>query len=555
MQMYVTVVEAVKIQSYVFGSNRLRENIGASHLVWQATELWPFEAVLEVCGAGKHNILITENRPDLDPTVRIENGGVDAEIIYAAGGNVLILFRDQGLAKRFAMALSRRALEEAPGLRLLIATKGFEWDASGCPLRDAVDKVFGELRRMKEAPELSAPLLGLGVTVPCGSTGLPAVGWVKLPDGTRQPASAEVMAKDRAAESAGERLKRTAALAQEYRFPTEFDNLGRARGEFSYIAVGHADGDSMGKTIQEVGKEATDNRSYINKLRAFSRALNDVGQAAFEATLQALLQRIERRDGKPVIRETADGDLVTEVELVQVPGDSGRWYLPFRPLIFGGDDFTFVSDGRLGLALLMKFMSAFRSEAERRKNAFAGRTLTASGGVAIVKGHYPFARAYSLAEELCHAAKYHRERELNGEAVPCLDWHFAQAGLLGSLREIRERQYRVKLPSHRTGRLELRPVVLVRDARHSCRDWPTIEEGIKAFRSPDWLGRRNKMKALISALRGGPEAVKQFRDLYNDGRSLPKICDAFGNWPEQGWQGPHCGYYDSLELVDWYVSL
>lgn len=38
-QYHLVIVDTTGIQSYIFGSNRLRENVGASFLVHQATEL------------------------------------------------------------------------------------------------------------------------------------------------------------------------------------------------------------------------------------------------------------------------------------------------------------------------------------------------------------------------------------------------------------------------------------------------------------------------------------------------------------------------------------
>ena len=40
MDCTLTVLDTAGIQSYIFNSNELRENIGASHLVYQATTYW-----------------------------------------------------------------------------------------------------------------------------------------------------------------------------------------------------------------------------------------------------------------------------------------------------------------------------------------------------------------------------------------------------------------------------------------------------------------------------------------------------------------------------------
>jgi len=37
-EFYLVIVDTTGIQSYIFGSNRLRENVGASFLVHAATE-------------------------------------------------------------------------------------------------------------------------------------------------------------------------------------------------------------------------------------------------------------------------------------------------------------------------------------------------------------------------------------------------------------------------------------------------------------------------------------------------------------------------------------
>jgi hypothetical protein len=42
------IVDTSQIQPYVFGSNRLRENIGASHLVASATDGWAKDALIKV---------------------------------------------------------------------------------------------------------------------------------------------------------------------------------------------------------------------------------------------------------------------------------------------------------------------------------------------------------------------------------------------------------------------------------------------------------------------------------------------------------------------------
>jgi hypothetical protein len=112
-------VECGGIQSYVFGSNRLLENVGASYLVAQATEAWIFDA-LNAAGL-QHNVTDPHaDNPFAQGHLFDDGNAWQAEVIYFGGGNCTILFRDQDGAKKFTCQLSRRALREAPNLRLEI---------------------------------------------------------------------------------------------------------------------------------------------------------------------------------------------------------------------------------------------------------------------------------------------------------------------------------------------------------------------------------------------------------------------------------------------------
>jgi hypothetical protein len=151
-------VECGGIQSYVFGSNRLLENVGASYLVAQATEAWIFDALK--AARLQHNV--TDPRAD-DPFVQghlFDDGNAwQAEVIYFGGGNCTILFRDQRNAIEFTDQLSRRALCDAPNLRLEIHRE--PWNPDALPLGKAVGKLRKEMKAAISRQQQSAPLLGL----------------------------------------------------------------------------------------------------------------------------------------------------------------------------------------------------------------------------------------------------------------------------------------------------------------------------------------------------------------------------------------------------------
>jgi hypothetical protein len=228
--------------------------------------------------------------------------------------------------------------------------------------------------------------------------------------------------------------------------------------------------------------------------------------------------------------------------------------LPFRPIVFGGDDATFVCDGRLGLDLAATYLAAFTDG-----KLADDQPIFARAGVAVVKSHFPFSRAYELADSLAANAKraidsLHVEKE---EGVTVLDWHFSTTGIILDLAEIRNREYRTA----DSRSLLMRPVRLTNatPATLRWRSWLNFESLMAAFQHDQgydfgvWSGRRNKLKALRDALRGGPEAVRLFLTSYQL-QALPSI-PGQPDMATNGWQGPECGYFDAVEALDFYISL
>ena len=516
---------------------------------------------------------------ELDPQKHVDDPGHNAavEVLYAGGGNVVALFREDTEARQFTRNLSEQVLLQAPNLQLVIAQQPFEWKDS---LYDAVEAAFQHLVRQGRARTVTTALLGSSVTAMCRSTGTPAVGYttmIKNDPTSMYPASAEILAKydltllrGHTESETDQRLRTMAPLNKpDLKYPSDFDDLGRSAGEHSFIAVVHADGNSMGQRIRELGQaQRGNNRKYIEEMRAFSDAVDGAARAALRDTVEALTAQINDKTHTIVHRnpfdELARIDLARDTDQDGNPID--RWFVPFRPIVFGGDDVTFVCDGRLGLSLALTYLDAFEKHTEK----LASGKATACAGVAIVKTHYPFARAYALAEELCGSAKeFRRKRDLEGA---CLDWHFALSGLAGDLKEIRTREYDTP-----RGSLTQRPVTAKTKAGYEVHSWETVRAGVNAFQDvktagerPDWSARRNKVKALRDALRNGGEAVEHFRLKF----LMTK--DGAGGLPDVGWtkvsrqrgwdtievkEGAEikhqavCAYFDAIELADWFIPV
>jgi hypothetical protein len=538
----LVVLETSHIQKYIFGSNRLKENVGASYLVAAATEEWVHDVIFQL--DISHNL---DEPGFLNNT--IESNDLDVEILYCGGGNAVLLFRYDMIAKSFISILSRKALMEAPGLQLTFHKEEFNWHNAS--LSEAVGDALGVLKTQRSHQPPRTGIAGLGVTTMCASTSLPATMMDKDPDGNWQAISAEVYAKREAGDEVKDffgklipeieyQLKEEKAL--DYRFALEFDDLGRTKGESSFIAVVHIDGNDMGEIIRGMKKKyptSKDNRPYIDAMRKFSENVKNAASDSLIKMLALLMNSIDEEVHKiQSLNSKAD---------IQLEKKDGKYILPFRPLVTGGDDITFVCDGRIGLDMAVSFIKAF----EKYTGEYFESKLTACAGVAIVNAHYPFARAYNLAEELCQSAKLERHdtgHKKGDKDRSLIDWHYTTGGLYDDLDGMREREYVGK-----DGLLYLRPVFIGENEEHPHRTWDNVQRISTQFQT-SWSEHRSKAKALMDELREGDDAAKAFQIRYMDDKNLtlPEIKDIQGN---QTWHDGRCLYYDALELMDLYIPI
>ena len=104
--------------------------------------------------------------------------------------------------------------------------------------------------------------------------------------------------------------------------------------KISWLSVIHADGNGLGQIFQNFRQEskATSDRDYIEKYRKFSLALDE---CTINATVSALEKLIEINDFcKRVINEKTKNEEI---------------FIPFIPLILGGDDLTVICDGEYAI--------------------------------------------------------------------------------------------------------------------------------------------------------------------------------------------------------------
>lgn len=538
----VTVIDTTGKQKYIFNTNRLRENIGASFLLSQSTKEWIEDILEKDLGVPKNRQLES-----------IETSDLKAEVIYAAGGNALILFKLRSDAVQFTKLLSKRVLLQAPGVNLLVAHSNFDWDNDS--LYTTVENLKSteiEVQKYEQTP--SVPLLSLSVTANCNSTQLPAVDvsekYIEYGEDEEVDSyliSTETREKLKAVRKANQRLQKELEVDENsYRFPYRIDNLGRTEEESSYVAVVHIDGNNMGNRFKECG-QGKGNRDYINDIRQLSQRIEEAGIESLKVVTQFLIESV--KEGKIV-------GTLGEFELKKFSEESEILFLPFRPLVYAGDDITFICDGRLGLELAGLFLETWEKQTIKISD---NQPLTACAGVSIVKTHYPFARAYKISEDLCQQAKrfVRKEREEQGkDYFSAIDWHLGVSGLLGSISTIRQREYQV-VNNNKTWNLVMRPLSL--NQEDEWRTWLGLTQVVKEFKiGENWRERKNKVIALREVLRQGSiEAVEEFLLTYQL-PSLPLFPESSGQneqLSKQGWKDRICGYFDAIEAIEFYLGI
>ncbi|MGO9083584.1 MAG: Cas10/Cmr2 second palm domain-containing protein [Candidatus Sulfotelmatobacter sp.] len=453
--MNLVLIETSGNQNYIFATNKLRENVGASELTYRAGKEYVRDAVSEEGGSG---------------------AGIKE--VVAVSGKAILLVPDETVGKRVISTVTRRALKEAPGLDIRgVVGWSFEWD------NGKIHEKIGEAHRLLEAlrsrvPGPVARFQRLPVVAECSTSGLPAKRFAgkkdQLPEDERGPRSAESIAKQEAREGWHQRLQRLLD-AHRIRFPlpdatTELEKLG-----CDWLAVIHADGNGLGQVFLGFDQFASGDTDYIDKLGRFSRALDCCTEKAFCVALSVLKPRGERE------------------------------VLPIVPLVLGGDDLTVVCDGRQA----MKFTKRFLDEFERLTGADSliaeimaqkpcqGK-VTSCAGIAIVKPHFPFHAAYELAEELLRSAKELLRSAKKQKPRSAVDFHILYDASGPDLKRIRAQL----TTDYRSTSLVARPYVLSGEQEFEHRRWQDLDARIQTVNAKE-NGRRRLPNSMLHELREG----------------------------------------------------
>lgn len=434
--MFLVLIETSGNQNYIFSTNKLKENIGASELTYRAGTKWVLEAVEKVTSSKwslwKNNEQLRDKLLDKKLNKPIESSkDIKVEIIVATSGKALLLTQDRETAKYIIQYVTYQALVEAPGLDICGVFEPFNWKQNDLgEINRKLHKKFEFVRSQRPSPNLR--FLRLPVIDECSTSGLPAsqLEEIKLDGKDKSVLRSKVSCSKRQYSFEGfarieEFIKREnlnfkiassfRVLDEELRkqkFPDEsqedFNNQDNKKSSLDWVAVVHADGNGLGEVFLNFGEYVENNRDYVDKYRKFSIALDICTEKAFLSALETF--------------ETEKDNLI-----------------PIIPLILGGDDLTVICDGKFALKFTEKFLLNFECETQSNDNlegiipkiakkALDVERLSACAGVAIIKPHFPSSVAYQLAEHLMQSAKNVKKKIVNSKTdkpYPCsaLDFH------------------------------------------------------------------------------------------------------------------------------------
>ena len=519
------LLDTVSIQRYIFGSNKLKENIGASRLIqWIFVD--PLRKTIQEIFPGTPKDIFEDWEQEV-PRYTVLKPKTPSqvetpfEVGYIGGGNALLFFQDQKKAKDFVTQWTQRLLVEAPGIITAESIK--DMDDTDLWNKKNKQSLFDGLseNKCKFIPQTIIPRHG--VTALCQRSGYSQEVLYKDPEPTGpRYVSCVTGSKLAAAEEANTQLAKDkdfkGILGNSFVFTDELDRLGQSKGEDSHIAIVHIDGNDMGQRFMDT--------KSLQETRSLSKQIREITKTTFKCMLCTIVDQEKALAASLGLKDNS------------FPQDrTGKFVLPLRPIIIGGDDVTFVAEGRLGLYFAELFLKEFEKQSITLKPS-----LSACAGVAITKTKYPFYRGYVLAEQLCSTAKKRRREE--NSSGSWIDFHVAYGGFSGDIEEIRQKHYTAP-----QGKLCLRPYKIGDSGEYGFDTLIGNKKRLLAHLSP-------KIKEMRQVLYESESRTQEFiAALETRETPIDVIFEDLQDYRQNLWKDKKTPFFDMIEILDFYPDL
>jgi len=311
------------IQGYIFSSNKLAENVGASKLVADIFDVMLPDAISRVTG-----------EPRFEWTEHIDdalNDDVAAEIIYQGGGNAYVKFIDQAgksandVFQQVTQEFLTRVSSDARGVGVAVAAieTGF-----GQTYKADFEKLDERLALVKGNFNIPVFAGNQPITKQSGRTGLPV---------SHVSGLGEFM-------SADQKIKRERYAKHKEENNTDIEDFGDLvfeKRSDSMIAIVHADGNRIGAQIKAHMHELDSYEKAVPEIRRLSARIDKCYESAREGAIMALRAKYAE---------------YLEEQNAKYPNREFNEKLPVLKLIGDGDDTTLVIGGRFAIDLAARLL-------------------------------------------------------------------------------------------------------------------------------------------------------------------------------------------------------
>jgi len=498
---YLAVYDVRGIQEFVFRTNKLKENSGASTIVANIFTNALYNAINEIKWKKEEYRIEWDTYPEFR---FLTDEKIKMELLYTGAGNTYIAYRRQQDCQKMNRFISKYVLENSYSLNLAIAV---------VPMKEDYEETYRELSEKLTENKAKMPMTrlvgNLSITRQDTNTGYPFSDYRKI-ENDWQALSKESALKLQAFESDGEK---------------ELDKMGTEKGSDSQIAIVHIDGNNMGKLVASQMKNLHEYSVAVKKIRELSKSISQDFMSALEYTENALVDFV--KSDKCVFKDKWNEKT-----------EEYRKYM--RKVISSGDDITFICNARVAISLCEIFLKKLKAGTNK---------FSACAGIAIINSHFPFYAGYAMAEQCCGEAKKRAKKyaEDPNQVGNYIDFQICKNIMMASdLEGSREKNYRLSDGSY----LLTRPYCV---DESFPKDKPKRQH-IDCFKNDySFFAEETYPNNVVKGLRNAYSVSRYEADLFyrkmkSRKNNLPEGCDEL-------FIGNEALFFDVLEMYELYIDV